>query len=137
MPADRRQAVGEALPYHARPTDDSPVDTEALPDLPQRDRNIPATAWRQAPQSLLELGADLPGSPVAFYKRRIGSWLLWRAGPASRARARYWAAHVDELGRELTFELHPEGGGVGTGPSGVRHDRFRAWKQDLLDHPAP
>ena len=136
MPADeRRAAPGEALRYDERPTDDSPVDTGGLPDLPQRDRNIPATAWRQAPPSLLEIGVDLPGSPVAFYKRRIGPWLLWRAGPATRARARYWAAHVDDLTTGFVFELDGDGGGAGTGPSGADHTRFRTWKEDLRDHP--
>jgi hypothetical protein len=30
------------------------------------------------------------------------------------------------------FRLYPDGNGDGTGPSGERHTRFRAWKQDLL-----
>lgn len=136
MPADPAgPPAGEPLRYDERPTDHSPVDTEGLPDLPQRDRNIPATAWRQAPPSLLELGADLPGSPVATYKRRIGPWLLWRAGPATRARARYWAAHAGDLATAFTFELDAGGGGTGIGPSGTRHARFRTWKEDLRDHP--
>lgn len=123
------------LPYDRRPTDDSPIDTDGLPDLPQRDRNIPASAWRQAPASLQALGADLPGAPVAVYKRRIGTWLLWRAGPARRARARYWAAHADDLSAVHVFELDAEGGGSGVGPSGAIHTRFRTWKEDLRDHP--
>lgn len=138
MPADRpRPLTGEALRYDERPTDDSPVDTEGLPELPQRDRNIPATAWRQAPRPLLELGEGLPGSPVALYKRRIGAWLLWRAGPATKARARYWAAHADDLSVSFTFDLDADGSGAGTGPSGAEHSRFRTWKEDLRDHPGP
>ena len=31
------------------------------------------------------IGDDLPDRPHASYKRRIGDWLLWRAGPASGA----------------------------------------------------
>ena len=123
------------LPYHRRPTDDTPVHTADLPPTPTRDRNIPATAWVEAPESLLRLGDDLPDRPVAEYKRRIGPWLLWRAGPARRARARYWAAREDDLDREHVLELRPDGSADGVGPSGVRHDRFRAWKQDLLDSP--
>ena len=42
------------------------------------------------------LGDDLPDQPVAEYKRRIGPWILWRAGPASKGHARYWAAHEDD-----------------------------------------
>jgi hypothetical protein len=118
--------------YDERPLDETPIDTDELPATPVRDRNIPATAWRQAPVELLVLGDDLPGRPVAEYKRRIGSWLLWRAGPATDADARYWAADAEDLSRQVTFRLLPDGGGDGAGPSGTRHTRFRSWKQDLL-----
>lgn len=119
--------------YDERPRDDSPVHTADLPPTPVRDRNIPATAWVEAPDSLLALGDDLDGRPVAEYKRRIGPWLLWRAGPAKGADARYWAAHVDRLDEPVTLRLHPDGSADGVGPSGTRHDRFRAWKEDLRD----
>jgi hypothetical protein len=121
--------------YDERPVDDTPVHTVDLPPTPVRDRNIPATAWVEAPRELLALGHDLPGRPVAEYKRRIGSWLLWRAGPASDADARYWAAHQDDLTRQVTLRLLPDGSGDGTGPSGAHHTRFREWKQDLLATP--
>jgi hypothetical protein len=98
-----------------------------------RDRTIPATAWVEAPPELLGLGDDLPGRPVAEYKRRIGPWLLWRAGPASKARARYWAGRADDPATAHTFTLQADGTGDGVGPSGERHQRFRTWKQDLLD----
>lgn len=120
--------------YDERPRDDTPVDTADLPPTPIRDRNIPATAWRQAPSSLLALGDDLPGSPVAEYKRRIGPWILWRAGPAKGADARYWAAHERDLDRSFTLRLFPDGSAEGGGPSGDTHERFRAWKEDLRDH---
>lgn len=97
-----------------------------------RDRNIPATAWVEAPESLRTLGDDLPGTPVAEYKRRIGPWLLWRAGPATDADARYLALRADDTAVTHAFRLFPDGNGEGTGPSGERHTRFRAWKQDLL-----
>ena len=118
--------------YDERPDDETPVSTEDLPATPTRDRNIPATAWREAPPSLLELGADLPGTPVAHYKRRIADWLLWRAGPASGGDARYWAARPDALDRPVTFRLFPEGTGDGHGPDGSHHTRFRSWKESLL-----
>jgi hypothetical protein len=124
---------GEALPYDQRPDDDTPVHTADLPATPIRDRAIPATAWIEAPPDLLALGDDLPDRPVASYKRRIGPWLLWRAGPATKAHARYWAARADDLADRWTFTLHPDGAGEGTGPSGTVHDRFRAWKEDLRD----
>jgi hypothetical protein len=127
--------VVEALPYDQRPDDDTPVHTEDLPPTPIRDRAIPATAWIEAPPDLLALGHDLPGQPVASYKRRIGPWLLWRAGPATKAAARYWAARADDLADAWTFTLDPDGGGHGEGPSGATHDRFRSWKEDLRDHP--
>jgi hypothetical protein len=67
-----------------------------------------------------------------MYKRRIGRWLLWRAGPAVEADARYFAVDRGDLTRHVTFRLHADGSAEGVGPSGTRHDRFRAWKQDLL-----
>ena len=125
--------VSDALPYDERPTDDTPVHTADLPPTPIRDRNIPATAWVEAPTSLTALGDDLPDQPVAEYKRRIGPWILWRAGPASKGHARYWAAHEDDLDRAYTLRLFPDGSAEGAGPSGTVHDRFRAWKEDLRD----
>ena len=70
---------------------------------------------------------------MAGYKRRIGPWLLWRAGPASKAAARYWAARADDLTDQWTFTLSADGTGTGTGPSGGEHRRFRTWKEDLRD----
>ena len=119
--------------YNERPDDETPINTGELPPTPTRDRNIKATAWIEAPASLLELGNDLPGQPVADYKRRIGPWLLWRSGPAKGADARYWAAHADNLNRSFILRLQPDGSADGVGPSGVRHARFRAWKEDLRD----
>lgn len=119
--------------YDERPLDETPVHTAELPPTPLRDRNIPATAWVEAPEGLLALGDDLPDRPVAEYKRRIGPWLLWRAGPASDADARYWAAPHDDLDTQFTFRLFPDGSGDGLGPSGTRHTRFRTWKEDLRD----
>lgn len=123
----------KALRYDERPDDDTPIHTSGLPATPVRDRNIPATAWVEAPADLRALGDDLPDRPVADYKRRIGPWLLWRAGPASGGDARYWAALADDLSTAYTFRLHPDGSGSGSGPSGATHTRFRAWKEDLRD----
>lgn len=120
--------------YDERPADTTPVHTADLPATPVRDRNIVASAWVEAPESLRTLGDDLPGAPPAEYKRRIGPWLLWRAGPATGADARYWAAHADDLDRTFTLRLFPDGSADGTGPSGETHTRFRAWKEDLRDH---
>jgi hypothetical protein len=125
--------MGEPLRYDERPDDDTPVHTDDLPPTPVRDRNIPATAWVEAPDELRRLGDDLPGRPVAGYKRRIGPWLLWRAGPATGGDARYWAVRADDPTAVATFRLFPDGTGDGAGPSGARHARFRAWKEDLRD----
>lgn len=125
--------AGDALRYDERPADHTPIHTVDLPATPVRDRNIVATAWIEAPVQLRRLGDDLPGTPVAEYKRRIGRWLLWRAGPATDADARYWACDADDLERQFTFRLFPDGSGDGVGPSGTRHDRFRSWKEDLRD----
>jgi hypothetical protein len=124
---------GRPLPADERPLDHTRIHTADLPPTPVRDRNVPATAWIEAPPRLLQLGDDLPGRPIATYKRRIGRWLLWRAGPASRGDARYWAAPADELDVACTFRLFPDGSGSGTGPTGTPHTRFRTWKEDLRD----
>lgn len=126
-----------ALPADERPADTTPIHTVDLPATPTRDRNIVAAAWIEAPPSLLTLADDLPapdGPLTIAYKRRIGPWLLWRAGPAKGADARYLAVLADHLDTHHTFRLFPDGTGDGAGPSGDRHTRFRAWKQDLLGH---
>ena len=127
-----------SLPADERPFDPTPVHTADLPPTPLRDRNIPAEAWIEAPPELLALAEGLADperpAPTTAYKRRIGRWLLWRAGPATKANARYLAIDADDLGRSFAFRLHADGSGEGTGPSGARHTRFRTWKEDLRDH---
>ena len=115
-----------------RPIDATPVHTAELPPLPQRDRTIPATAWVEAPAELLALGDDI-GEPVVAYKRRIGRFLLWRAGPANHGDARYMALDADDLARTWTYRLFPDGRGEGEGPDGTVHGRFRTWKEALRD----
>ncbi len=87
----------------------------------------------EAPEAVLTLGDDL-GTELTAYKRRLGPWLLWRAGPARGADARYAAIRATDLTDIHTFRLFPDGSGDGTGPSGARHTRFRTWKEDLRDH---
>lgn len=123
-----------ALRYDQRPSDETPLHTDELPATPVRDRNIPARAWIEAPDELLHLGDDI-NQPEVDYKRRIGRWLLWRAGPATGADARYMVLAADDLSTRYTFRLFPDGSGDGLGPSGARHTRFRAWKEDLRDAP--
>ncbi|HSF84591.1 MAG TPA: hypothetical protein VLG28_02890 [Acidimicrobiia bacterium] len=106
-----------------------PLHTAELPDTPQRDYRIPASAWIEAPERLRRLGDDL-GEPVE-YKRRIGSWLLWRAGPPV-GRSRYMAVAPEE-GTDFVFDLDGKTG-AGLGPDGVTHARFRTWKEALRDH---
>ena len=134
---DDRHAPGpattRALPADERPIDPTPVHTADLPPTPIRDRNIPAEAWTEAPEALLRAGDDI-GHPAITYKRRLGDWLLWRAGPATKADARYVVLDADDLDRYYTFRLFPDGSGDGVGPSGERHTRFRAWKEDLRDN---
>ena len=123
--------TGPALPADERPFDETPVHTAELPATPIRDRNIPASAWVEAPDELLHLGDDID-QPLITYKRRIGPWLLWRAGPAAQSDARYMALRADDLDVRHVFRLFPDGTGDGAGPSGRRHQRFRTWKEDLL-----
>jgi hypothetical protein len=120
------------LRYDQRPIDPTPIHTDDLPATPQRDRNIPASAWIEAPPGLLALGDDIGRADDITYKRRIGRWLLWRAGPATDGDARYLAVDAADLDDQWTFRLFADGTGEGTGPSGASHSRFRTWKQDLL-----
>ena len=126
---------GDALPADQRPVDHTPVHTADLPPTPTRDRNIAATAWVEAPIYLIHAGDDI-GAALIAYKRRIGRWLLWRAGPASGADARYVAIDADDLTRHHTFRLFADGTGDGVGPNGGHHTRFRTWKEELLGRSA-
>ena len=81
---------------------------------------------------MLHLGDDI-GGEEAQYKRRIGRWLLWRSGPATGADARYLVIDAEDLTRQYTFRLFPDGNGEGQGPDGAVHTRFRAWKEALRD----
>ncbi len=119
-------------PAEARPPTDHDWHTDALPPTPQRDFLIPVERWVEAPESVRALGDDL-GIDLVAYKRRIGRYLLWRAGPARRADARYAAVAADDLDRAFTFRLFPDGTGEGTGPDGGVHTRFRTWKESLRD----
>ena len=83
-----------------------------------------------APKGLLSSGDDL-GSVKIAYKRRIGNWSLWRAGPARRSDARYVAVSLSEEQEICTFRLFPDGTGNGVGADGESHENFRAWKISL------
>jgi hypothetical protein len=110
--------------------------TADLPATPTRDFLIPATRWVEAPESLITLGRDF-GVELVAYKRRIKRFLLWRAGPARGADARYMAIAADDLAEQYTFRLFADGTAGGVGPDGVEHARFRAWKEALRDSSLP
>jgi len=118
-------------PAEQRPLVEHDVHTHELPPLPQRDSRIVASRWIEVPPTIAELGADL--GEEAGYIRRIGRYLLWRAGPAANADARYGAVDAGDLSRVFTFRLFEDGSGEGVGPDGVHHTRFRAWKEALRD----
>ncbi len=118
----------EAVPVGERPFTDRQYQTHELPDTPTRHFRIPASGWVDAPEILLTLGDEL-GEPVE-YKRRIGGFFLWRAGPPV-GRAIYLAVDVDDHRRCFRFDLDGRTGS-GRGPEGVEHVRFRAWKEALV-----
>jgi hypothetical protein len=120
------------LPAEQRPPSERDWHTDELPPTPQRDFLIPAERWVEAPPELHTLGADF-GVDLVAYKRRIGPFLLWRAGPASRANTRYMAIDSRDLTRRYVFRLFPDGTGEGEGPDGTTHTRFRTWKESLRD----
>jgi hypothetical protein len=115
-----------------RPPVEVDYHTVELPATPTREFLIPATRWVEAPSALRSLGDDL-GIELVAYKRRIQRFLLWRAGPARGADARYMAIAADDLDEQYTFRIFPDGTGRGTGPDGVEHTRFRTWKEALRD----
>ena len=121
------------MPAEDRPLIDHMVHTHELPPLPQRESRIIASQWIEAPSEIMTLGVDLQAD--SGYLRGIGRYLLWRAGPAVRARARYAAVDSTDLERIWTFELDAEGNGEGLGPDGIIHSRFRTWKESLRDDP--
>jgi hypothetical protein len=119
-------------PAEERPPTDRDWHTHELPATPQRDFLIPAERWVEAPTELRALGADLNIGLVA-YKRRIGRFLLWRAGPATGADARYMALDAEDATRQYVFRLFADDTAEGVGPDGITHTRFRAWKESLRD----
>jgi hypothetical protein len=121
-----------AVPAEQRRPSERDWHTDELPATPQRDFLIPAERWVEAPAVLRALGSDF-GVPLVAYKRRIGQFLLWRAGPAAGADARYAALDAADPARRYTFRLHPDGNGEGLGPDGREHTRFRSWKESLRD----
>ena len=120
------------VPAEQRPATERDWHTDELPATPQRDFLIPAERWIEAPDDLASLGSDF-GVRLVAYKRRIGRFLLWRAGPAAGADARYAAVAADAPTEQYRFRLRPDGTGEGAGPDGRAHARFRAWKESLRD----
>lgn len=119
-------------PAEERTPTDRDWHTGELPATPQRDFLIPATRWVEAPDALRHLGDDL-GIELVAYKRRIGTYLLWRAGPARGEDARYMAVNASDLDERWTFRLYPDGTGAGDAPGPSHHTRFRTWKEALRD----
>jgi hypothetical protein len=118
------------MPAEDRPPVERDFHTHELPELPQREYLIPATRWVEAPDEVLRLGEDL-GVELVAYLRRIGPYLLWRAGAATRAHTRYMAINADDFEDRWTFRLFPDGTGEGRAPDGSEHARFRSWKEAL------
>jgi hypothetical protein len=118
-------------PAEARTPTDRDWHTDELPATPQRDFLIPVERWIEAPPVVRVLGLDF-GVDLVAYKRRIGRFLLWRAGPAAKADARYLAIAADDLNERYTFRLYPDGHGEGMSADGRVHTRFRTWKEGLL-----
>ena len=121
-----------AIKADDRPFDFTPIETADLPATPTRERNIAASTWVEAPAELLTLGEPLGiAAEATAFKRRIGDWLLWRAGPA-RGTSKSLAIDSRDLTHMVTFTLEADGTHHGIGPTGIAHDRFRTFKEDLL-----
>ena len=114
-----------------RPPTERDWSTAELPPTPQRDFLIPSQRWTEAPPWLHSLGLDF-GVELVAYKRRIGRYLLWRAGPAVGADARYCAIDALDLQRHFVLRMYGDKSAEGSGPNGVTFTRFRVWKEALL-----
>ena len=111
-----------ALPADQRPVDPTPVHTVDLPPTPIRDRNIPASAWIEAPAVLLRSGDDIrrdaTGGDVQAAHRPLAA-LAGRAGQAAPT-ARYVAIDSPTtLDRTSRVPAVPRRHGRRTGPSGA------------------
>ena len=129
---DLPQAPDLMPPQSERAVDATPVHTADLPRRRSATGGSPRPRGSKRRGAVLDLGADLD-EPEVNYLRRIGPWLLWRAGPPSRGDARDLALWADDLGSTWTFRVLPDGSGEGEGPDGVVHQRFRTWKEALRD----
>ena len=121
------------LRYDERPADRTPVHTVDLPATPTRDRNIVASAWIEAPPALIASRcrpAGTAGGGLQAAHRTVAAV----ACRTRRRRRRPLLGGADEtdLSQQHTFRLFPDGNGDGVAVSGVRHTRFRAWKEDLI-----
>ncbi len=85
--------VGRSTRRRCTPPTFLPLPNAIAPSPPPR-------GWRPRPSSST-LGRDL-GHELVAYKRRIGPWLLWRAGPAAKGHARYMALAATDP----TTQLH-------------------------------
>ena len=104
-PADERPIDHDAGP-HRRP----PADAHPGPQHPGH--GLGRGARRSCSTS-----ATTSASPVATYKRRIGRWLLWRAGPATRRRRPLPGRSTPTTSTASSrFRLFPDGTGEGDGP---------------------
>ena len=87
-------------------------------------RSRPPPGWRRRP-SCSPWPTTCPAPTTggtARYLRRIGPWLLWRAGPARGADARYWVVPAPTTWpTQFTFDLFPDGSGAGRGPTEQPH----------------
>ena len=120
------------------PHDDTPVHTADLPATPDPRPQHPGDGvGRGARRAAGARRRPARHRPIAEYKRRIGPWLLWRAGPATRRRCPLLGRPGRRPRRQVHVPAVPRRAtGQGVGPSGATHTRFRAWKEDLRDSTA-
>ena len=74
---------------------------------------------------MLVVNSAHPNSPASLAGLLSGD-VITKVGP-------YDVVDAVDLERRFTFRLQPDGTGSGTGPDGVDHPRFRAWKESLRD----
>ena len=80
-----------------------------------RDRNIVASAWIEAPAELLALGADLPGRRRPSTSGASGRGCCGAPGRPPAATPATGRRDADDLAVQHTFRLFPDGNGDGVG----------------------
>ena len=129
----REDGTCRRLPAEARTPTDRDWHTDELPAhaaarLPHPGRTLGRGAGRRCASSAPTSAIDL-----VAYKRRIGRYLLWRAGPGACAPMRATWRSPPTTSPSVDVPAHARRHRCRRGPTADVHARFRTWKEALRD----